>query len=170
MLLIIVNLGLVICCFGLALTSSAVGGLIFFVAIFALAAAQFMLSSQVFVGLGYIVVYAGAIAVLFVFVVLLVDSQRLNLAQSRNTWLYNNYLALSVIIALAMAETYAKNSYPCSLLSEHALEALHSPSFIGLSAYGDILSTLVFVGLVLVLATIGPIAISLRLMLLPLVR
>ena len=64
-----------ICSAGVGLLSSILGALLSFVSSFALASVIILVQGGLFIGLGYTVVYMGAIAVVFVFAVLAMDNQ-----------------------------------------------------------------------------------------------
>jgi len=64
-----------VCSAGVGLLSSILGALLLFVSSFAFASAIILAQGGLFIGLGYTVVYIGAIAVVFVFAVLAMDTQ-----------------------------------------------------------------------------------------------
>ena len=64
-----------ICSAGVCLSSSMLGALLLFVSSFALTSVIILVQGGLFIGLGYAVVYMGAIAIVFVFAVLAMDNQ-----------------------------------------------------------------------------------------------
>lgn len=64
-----------ICSAGVGLSSSMLGALLLFVSSFALTSVIILVQGGLFIGLGYAVVYMGAIAIVFVFAVLAMDNQ-----------------------------------------------------------------------------------------------
>lgn len=156
MALFIGNRLLALCSLALALAPTLISSLILFVSLYVAAGASFLLhSSGSFLGLSYIVVYTGAVAVLFVFVVLLVENQHLNLAGStlpgrRHSRLLTVGSFGYVRIKLTIPFLVLSLSSPLPL-QEEVTAAL------GSLAYGEHGAVLVLAGWVLLTATVRPV-------------
>lgn len=156
----LINFVLVLCFAAFVSAVSLVGSLILFVSIYTLASLSFILHSVgVFVGLSHLVVYTGAITVLFVFVVLLVENQHLNLTSTVQTSQVNILTLVSALGLSSAVVSLAPSRHYFAVLGLEQETDLSGT--IGVSLYGENLAGLILVGLVLVMATAGPIALCL---------
>jgi NADH-quinone oxidoreductase subunit J len=89
------SLGLIVCALGVVMARSAVYGVLSLVACMCFLAGLFVLLKAFFVATVLVLVYAGAILVLFLFVVMLVDFKSLSLGRLQ--------LSFSPVLALTLA-------------------------------------------------------------------
>ena len=140
-----INSLLALCSLALAFTPTLISSLILFVSLYVIAGTSFIFHScGSFLGLSYIIVYTGAVAVLFVFVVLLVENQHLNLTGSILLKRYH-----SELLAIgAFSYVRVKTAVPCLVLSLSGtlpLQAGIAP-ILGALAYGEQGAVLVLTG------------------------
>ncbi|WP_455475428.1 NADH-quinone oxidoreductase subunit J [Bartonella sp. B17] len=143
-----------------------VHSVLFLILVFFNAAALFLLAGAEFLGLLLLVVYVGAVAVLFLFVVMMLD---VDFAELKNGSLRYAPIGffIGIIIAAELIVVFV-NSHFSSILRTHVVQSI--PDLVqrtNTQALGDILYTdYVFyfqiAGMVLLVAMIGAIVLTLR--------
>ena len=141
-----------LCAAGVSLSPGILEALILFVGSFALVAVGLFMQGSVFIGLGYTIVYIGAIAVVFVFAVLVMDSHR-----TGSPWDQPPYRSAGVILMCL-----SLNSFPWQGKLIQAPNTSFNPqeeelSFLGTLSFGGGAGILLTVGFILLFVILGPI-------------
>lgn len=141
----------------LVLSLSLIGLLINFVIFYLLSGLVLLIARECgnFIGLSYPIVYTGAVSVLFVFVVLLVENQHLGLAGFVS--LTHDYILPTVLPLFGILEGGSLSPEPASFSFVPLLLEVSVPSSsLASGLYGEAITTLALVGWVLIVATFGP--------------
>ena len=171
--------GLVFFAFAVAITIAALGvvivrnpvhAVLLMVAAFCSSAALFVMQGAEFLGLLLIIVYVGAIAVLFLFVVMMLDIRIVERAKSRR-----KHLPLAIVVAgLLLAELSAVVLLDTTRATQTQMVAkplakplparplLDNTTELGLLLYSEYLVIFEIAGLLLLLAMLGAIVLTHR--------
>ncbi len=126
------------------------------------AAALFVLLGAEFIAMTLVIVYVGAVAVLFLFVVMMLH---INIAQVRQGFIKNLPLGVTmgVIIALQLyiVLTHSAGFLPAPHVHQSALE-LTNTEMLGLTLYTDYFINFQAAGIILLVAMIGAIVLTLE--------
>lgn len=143
-----------------------VHSVLFLILAFFNGAGLFILLGAEFLGLLLIVVYVGAVAVLFLFVVMMLDIDFVELRQGFQEYLpIGSILGLVIVLELifAVAVQGAKSSAPASAAHPiPALETTPNIEAIGLILYTDYFFLFQTAGMILLVAMIGAIVLTHR--------
>jgi NADH-quinone oxidoreductase subunit J len=93
----------IVAALGMLLSRNAVHSALFLILNFATVAALYVVLNAPFIAMVQITVYAGAIMVLFLFVIMLLGAERLSGPRSEGSW----HLPLAVVLAVALVATFA---------------------------------------------------------------
>ena len=151
-----------ICCLaGLMVVSSRnpVHSVLFLILAFFNAAGLFILLNAEFLAMLLVVVYVGAVAVLFLFVVMMLD---INYSELRDG--FQKYRSLGLLIgAVLLVELFATFfEYSGNVKSLPSPGAVHNTKALGQVIYTDYIYLFQLAGLILLVAMIGAIALTLR--------
>ena len=151
-----------ICCLaGLMVVSSRnpVHSVLFLILAFFNAAGLFILLNAEFLAMLLVVVYVGAVAVLFLFVVMMLD---INYSELREG--FQKYRSLGLLIgAVLLVELFATFfEYSGNVKSLPSPGAVHNTKELGQVIYTDYIYLFQLAGLILLVAMIGAIALTLR--------
>jgi NADH-quinone oxidoreductase subunit J len=151
-----------ICCLaGLMVVSSRnpVHSVLFLILAFFNAAGLFILLNAEFLAMLLVVVYVGAVAVLFLFVVMMLD---INYSELREG--FQKYRSLGLLIgAVLLVELFATFfEYSGNVKSLPSPGAVHNTKALGQVIYTDYIYLFQLAGLILLVAMIGAIALTLR--------
>ena len=151
-----------ICCLaGLMVVSSRnpVHSVLFLILAFFNAAGLFILLNAEFLAMLLVVVYVGAVAVLFLFVVMMLD---INYSELREG--FQKYRSLGLLIgAVLLVELFAIFfEYSGNVKSLPSPGAVHNTKALGQVIYTDYIYLFQLAGLILLVAMIGAIALTLR--------
>jgi len=144
------------------LARNPVHSVLFLILSFVAAAGLFLLMGAEFLGMILIVVYVGAVAVLFLFVVMMLDVDFAELKQG-----FLQYLPIGALIALFVAFELGYVAVGWTRSPEAAVAASPSGSLANTAALGRVLYTQYFyffqaAGMILLTAMIGAIVLTLR--------
>ena len=151
-----------ICCLaGLMVVSSRnpVHSVLFLILAFFNAAGLFILLNAEFLAMLLVVVYVGAVAVLFLFVVMMLDTNYSELREG-----FQKYRSLGLLIgAVLLVELFATFfEYSGNVKSPPSPGAVHNTKALGQVIYTDYIYLFQLAGLILLVAMIGAIALTLR--------
>jgi NADH-quinone oxidoreductase subunit J len=154
----------VISAFAVIAARNPVHSVLFLILTFFTAAGLFVLLGAEFLAMLLVVVYVGAVAVLFLFVVMMLDVDFAELKQG-----FLSYLPIGAIIALALfaelalvaSASMSANGAPIAVAPSGQTEITNAEA-IGLVLYTDYLLVFQMAGLVLLVAMIGAIVLTLR--------
>ncbi|MBY0568043.1 MAG: NADH-quinone oxidoreductase subunit J [Hyphomonadaceae bacterium] len=154
----------VISAFAVIAARNPVHSVLFLILTFFTAAGLFVLLGAEFLAMLLVVVYVGAVAVLFLFVVMMLDVDFAELKQG-----FLSYLPIGAIIALALfaelalvaSASMSANGAPIAVAPSGQTEITNAEA-IGLVLYTDYLLVFQLAGLVLLVAMIGAIVLTLR--------
>ncbi len=154
----------VISAFAVISARNPVHSVLFLILTFFTSAGLFVLLGAEFLAMLLVVVYVGAVAVLFLFVVMMLDVDFAELKQG-----FLSYLPIGAIIALALfaelalvaSASMAANGAPIAVAPSGQTEITNAEA-IGLVLYTDYLLVFQMAGLVLLVAMIGAIVLTLR--------
>ncbi|MFN3704421.1 MAG: NADH-quinone oxidoreductase subunit J [Thermoflexales bacterium] len=146
---------------GLLLSRNAVYAALFLVLNFSVGAVIYLLFNAPFLAVTQVAVYAGAIMVLFVFVIMLLGAERLAPAENPPGLAYQRPLAIILAVALLAVAAWA-------LLSGAQIEPSpsvaprpdSSPQAMGMWLFGPYLLPLQVVALLLLAAMVGALVLS----------
>ena len=159
-LIIFAVLAAVAVAFGLAmmLSQNAVYSALFLVINFTVVAVLFLILGAPFIAMLQITVYAGAIMVLFIFVIMLLGGERLPAPQQRLRW--QQPLAVVLVLALLALAGYvfAQGAAPAAVLAEP--QDYGSPAALGLLLFTKYLFPFEFTSLLLLVAMIGVVVLT----------
>jgi NADH-quinone oxidoreductase subunit J len=150
--------------FAVIAARNPVHSVLFLILTFFTAAGLFVLLGAEFLAMLLVVVYVGAVAVLFLFVVMMLDVDFAELKQG-----FLNYMPIGAIIALALLAELAlvanaamsANGAPIALTPLGPAEVTNAEA-IGLVLYTDYLLAFQMAGLILLVAMVGAIVLTLR--------
>lgn len=151
----ILNILLAYCTLEVAFTKSTLRALIAIVAIFTLASIYTIFNKELFVGFSYALVYIGAIVIVFIIVVLLVDHYQVNV----RTNIPSNIAPKILISGIIMSSLFTTNTLVLGLLfpsKENYFDEGGVSAIIGSIGLGDASGTILGLGLVLLLAIVAP--------------
>ena len=152
---------LVTCLSGLMVISSRnpVHSVLFLILAFFNAAGLFILLNAEFLAMLLVVVYVGAVAVLFLFVVMMLD---INFSELREGFQKYRPLGLvvgSILIAELIATFFEYSDMSASLPAQ---QGVHNTRALGQVIYTDYIYLFQLAGLILLVAMVGAIALTLR--------
>jgi len=152
---------LVTCLSGLMVISSRnpVHSVLFLILAFFNAAGLFILLNAEFLAMLLVVVYVGAVAVLFLFVVMMLD---INFSELREGFQKYRPLGLvvgSILIAELIATFFEYSDMSTSLPTQ---QGVHNTRALGQVIYTDYIYLFQLAGLILLVAMVGAIALTLR--------
>jgi len=150
--------------FMVVIARNPVRSVLFLILAFFSAAGLFVLLGAEFLAMLLIVVYVGAVAVLFLFVVMMLDVNFTELKQG-----FLSYLPLGAIVALILAAelvmiamTWQTSPQAEALRAAATPEGMSNLEALGLILYNDYIYFFQTAGLVLLVAMIGAIVLTLR--------
>ena len=124
-----------------------------------------------FLALFFLIIYLGAIAILFLFVVMMLDIKTIHLAKdSLKYFPFGSFLGLIFLIEILVVVPSifeSTNPYSTNLLSNYYSDWLNKPDYfteiisIGHLLYTDYVIQFLLSGNILLVATIGPVALVL---------
>jgi NADH-quinone oxidoreductase subunit J len=140
------------------LSQNAVYSALFLVINFTVVAVLFLILGAPFIAMLQITVYAGAIMVLFIFVIMLLGGERLPAPQQRLRW--QQPLAVVLVLALLALSGYvfAQGAAPAAVLAEP--QDYGSPAALGLLLFTKYLFPFEFTSLLLLVAMIGVVVLT----------
>ena len=140
------------------LSQNAVYSALFLVINFTVVAVLFLILGAPFIAMLQITVYAGAIMVLFIFVIMLLGGERLPAPQQRLRW--QQPLAVVLVLALLALAGYvfAQGTAPAAVLAEP--QDYGSPAALGLLLFTKYLFPFEFTSLLLLVAMIGVVVLT----------
>ena len=140
------------------LSQNAVYSALFLVINFTVVAVLFLILGAPFIAMLQITVYAGAIMVLFIFVIMLLGGERLPAPQQRLRW--QQPLAVVLVQALLALAGYvfAQGAAPAAVLAEP--QDYGSPAALGLLLFTKYLFPFEFTSLLLLVAMIGVVVLT----------
>ena len=143
-----------LCSWGVGRVASILEALMFFVGAFALISICLLTQGLVFIGLNYAVVYIGAIAIVFIFAILAIDTHRASVDLGIKT---SNAGAVTTIAGMITAGYLNKSLYLFSF--PHSNPSLQGEEIIPLGSliFNEAPLILITAGLILLFAIIGPI-------------
>jgi len=141
-----------------------VHSVLFLIVVFVNAAALFLLSGAEFLGMILLVVYVGAVAVLFLFVVMMLDVDFASLKQGALQYAPIGAL-IGLILLVELILLFVSRSFTPQIaesLAETGEKQLHNTARLGNILYTDYVLYFQLAGLVLLVAMIGTIVLTLR--------
>jgi NADH-quinone oxidoreductase subunit J len=152
----------VISAFAVVSARNPVHSVLFLILTFFNAAGLFVLLGAEFLAMLLVVVYVGAVAVLFLFVVMMLDVDFVELKQG-----FLRYMPLGFVVALTLfAEMFLIGQSWSGSATEHAIapagEAVTNAQALGRVLYTDYLALFQLSGLILFVAMIGAVVLTLR--------
>lgn len=140
------------------LSQNAVYSALFLVINFTVVAVLFLILGAPFIAMLQITVYAGAIMVLFIFVIMLLGGERLPAPQQRLRW--QQPLAVVLVLALLALAGYvfAQGAAPAAVLAKP--QDYGSPAALGLLLFTKYLFPFEFTSLLLLVAMIGVVVLT----------
>jgi NADH-quinone oxidoreductase subunit J len=154
----------IVSAFAVIAARNPVHSVLFLILTFFTSAGLFVLLGAEFLAMLLVVVYVGAVAVLFLFVVMMLDVDFAELKQG-----FLSYMPIGALIAFALLAELAlvasaatsTNGAPIALAPEQASEVTNAEA-IGRVLYTDYLLVFQMAGLVLFVAMVGAIVLTLR--------
>jgi len=154
----------VISAFAVIAARNPVHSVLFLILTFFTSAGLFVLLGAEFLAMLLVVVYVGAVAVLFLFVVMMLDVDFAELKQG-----FLSYMPIGALIAFALlaelalvaSASTASNGAPIAIAPERTSEVTNAEA-IGRVLYTDYLLVFQMAGLVLFVAMVGAIVLTLR--------
>lgn len=145
------------------LSQNSVYSALFLVINFTVVAVLFLVLGAPFIAMLQITVYAGAIMVLFIFVIMLLGGERLPAPQQRLRWQQSLavvlVLALLVLALLALAVyVFAQGAAPAAVLADP--QQYGSPAALGMLLFTKYLFPFEFTSLLLLVAMIGVVVLT----------
>ena len=140
------------------LSQNAVYSALFLVINFTVVAVLFLILGAPFIAMLQITVYAGAIMVLFIFVIMLLGGERLPAPQQRLRW--QQPLAVVLVLALLVLAGYvfAQGAAPAAVLADP--QEYGSPAALGMLLFTKYLLPFEFTSLLLLVAMIGVVVLT----------
>ena len=141
---------------------NAVYSVLFLILAFFSAAALFVIAGAEFLAMILVIVYVGAVAVLFLFVVMMFDVNRSRIKRGLSHYsLIGGLIGGGILIELLLIVSL-RTSYPPPHLLMFSSESTNNTFEIGLSLYTDYVYLFQTAGLALLVAMIGAITLTLR--------
>ncbi len=147
---------------GMLFSRNAVHSALFLVLNFAVMAVFFLLLNAPFIAMVQVTVYAGAIMVLFLFVIMLLGAELLRTHDSVLTWQPLAAVVLAVLFLVPLAYLfirYGVGATPAMLTAEVA-ETYGGPQALGLVLYQDYLLPFELTSFLLLVAMIGAVVLT----------
>lgn len=140
------------------LSQNSVYSALFLVINFTVVAVLFLVLGAPFIAMLQITVYAGAIMVLFIFVIMLLGGERLPAPQQRLRW--QQSLAVVLVLALLALAGYvfAQGGAPAAVLADP--QQYGSPAALGMLLFTKYLFPFEFTSLLLLVAMIGVVVLT----------
>ncbi len=156
---------LIAAAFMVIVARNPVHSVLFLIAAFFNAAALFVLLGAEFLAMILMIVYVGAVAVLFLFVVMMLDVDFAELKRGAGQYLLpgiavGGLLALELILVIAMRWNFAPNA--AQAIAAAAPAGVSNTVALGRILYTDYIYYFQVAGLVLLVAMIGAIVLTLR--------
>jgi len=151
--MLVVSLIAGICAAGVSLSPGILEALILFVGAFALITIGLLSQGILFMGLGYTVVYIGAITIVFVFAVLVMDSHQINLPRD----LPSPYGVGAVLACMSVSPFFLEGSKLGHAPGPNPSLYTEELNFLGNLAYSGAVETLLSVGFILLFVMLGPV-------------
>ena len=143
--------------------ASPVLSVLFVVALFLLSAIYMVLAGLPFAGLVYLVVYVGAVAVLFLFVVMMLNVPLSAYGGNEQAVPLQVLLAsLFVIVYIVSGSDSLRSLAPLTLSADTATTSLNQAQALATELFTHDALLLLLVGIVLLLAMVGPVSMSMN--------
>lgn len=147
----------VVAALAMVASRNAVHSALFLIVNFGAIAVLFLLLSAPFIAVVQVTVYAGAIMVLFVFVILLLGAERSGAVSHRLRWQRPVALLLSLVLLIeAMVVVGVKGSFP------QAVARLGAPYQVGQLLFTDYLLPFEIASVLLLIAMVGAVVLTKR--------
>lgn len=146
---------------GMLFSRNAVYSALFLVLNFATVAVFYVLLSAPFIALTQVTVYAGAIMVLFLFVIMLLGAERLPASQSL-PWQRPLAIGLAAVLILEAAYIIFFRQAATGTVSLPETEAFGAPRELGLMLFNDYLLPFQVTAILLLVAMVGVIVLTIK--------
>ena len=147
------------------LSQNSIYSVLFLVLSFVSSSSILFLLECEYISLIFIIIYVGAIAVLFLFVVMMLDVKTIHLAKDSLKYFpfgtFSGIVFLIEILIVVPSTFELSNSYAASFLANNYLDYFTEIISIGHLLYTDYVIQFLLAGNILLLATIGPVALVL---------
>jgi len=161
--------------FGVITTSNPVHSILFLIMVFFCSSIIMIFLGAEFIGLLYLIVYVGAVAVLFLFVVMMINIRSIEMRRIRGRYLFN-FLFFSILLfglyVMSYADVFKKLTIsPAPAGLEHFTDyvdyywlsqTIHPLEAFGLALYSLQAINVLLAAFVLLVALMGAIVLSLR--------
>jgi NADH-quinone oxidoreductase subunit J len=163
---------LIICSFWVAFSTNPIDSVISLILTFCSAAVALFLFNVEFLGLVFVIIYVGAIAVLFLFVIMMLNIKghketflSLNVFDFRFTISFVLFIVFCFFIYNSLANVFSNSIDVFTeyfLRTNNFFDSLNNIDVIGQSLYNYFLSCVLLCGLILLVALIGSIVLTLK--------
>lgn len=140
------------------LSQKSVYSALFLVINFTVVAVLFLVLGAPFIAMLQITVYAGAIMVLFIFVIMLLGGERLPAPQQRLRWQQSLAVVLVLLLLALAGYVFAQGAAPAAVLADP--QQYGSPAALGMLLFTKYLFPFEFTSLLLLVAMIGVVVLT----------
>jgi len=155
--------------FLVAFSTNPIQSVLFLIATFCSAGAILMLFHSEFFGLIFIIIYVGAIAVLFLFVIMMLNVKNDN----ENVYLFGNknlelgvlavvFYSFFIVLKLNLQKFFSKESTLVTTEDNFFLDSLNNIDVLGQVMYNYYFVCFLFAGLLLLIALLGAVVLTLK--------
>jgi NADH-quinone oxidoreductase subunit J len=153
----------IIAALGMLLSRNAVHSALFLVANFAVMAVFFLLLTAPFIAMVQVTVYAGAIMVLFLFVIMLLGAEQLRVLKTKLPWQTPLALVLALVFVATLALLFAPGAGGLAMVlpgGDVGAGAFGSPQAIGQKLFSGYLLPFELTSFLLLVAMIGAVVLT----------
>lgn len=161
LLVFLLGLSLVICSVMLLLTNNRIHSILYLIFIYMSTSILFLYMGVILLGVFYFLVYIGAVAVLFLFSVMILDL-KVSLMERDYTSFFGLFLFLFLLLVQLICIFFDNSFYLYSMSYEYLFSIQESLKILGFYAFNNYSLLLIFAGLILLVSMMGAIFLTNR--------
>lgn len=161
LIIFLLGLSIVICCVMLLLTNNRIHSILYLIFIYMSTSILFLYMGVILLGVFYFLVYIGAVAVLFLFSVMILDL-KISVLERDYSSFFGLFLFLFFLIVQLLSLFVDNSFYLYSMSYEYLFSIQESLKILGFYAFSNYSIILVFAGLILLVSMMGAIFLTNR--------
>lgn len=161
LLVFFLGVSIIVCSIMLLLTNNRVHSILYLIFIYMATSILFLYMGVILLGVFYFLVYIGAVAVLFLFSVMILDL-KVSLVERDYTNFFGLFLFIFFILVQFLSLFLSDNMYLYSMSYEYLFSIHESLKILGFYAFTNYALVLIFAGLILLVSLMGAIFLTNR--------
>lgn len=161
LLVFLLGISLVVCSVMLLLTNNRIHSILYLIFIYMSSSILFLYMGVILLGVFYFLVYIGAVAVLFLFSVMILDL-KVSLMERDYTSFFGLFLFFFLLFVQVVSIFFDNSFYLYSMSYEYLFSIQESLKILGFYAFNNYALLLIFAGLILLVSMMGAIFLTNR--------